>query len=157
MIPAMAKIDPEQERQRLAEFYAQQTDGELESVARQPNELTEIARETLRRELGKRGLYVGSQENVAAPESGEEEFRDLVTIRTFWNPLEAELAKGVLDAADIDSFVFDQYMVGQNFFYASALGGLRLRVDAANVEEANRVLEEQTSSGPPLEGDDSGL
>ena len=153
----MAKIDLEQERRRLADFYAQQTDGELESVASQSIELTEIARESLRAELGRRGLYVGSLENVTVPDGGEEEFRDLVTIRTYWNPLEAELAKGVLDAANIESFVFDQNMVGQNFFYASALGGLRLRVDAANVEEANRILEEQTSSGPPLEEDDSGL
>lgn len=148
----MAKIDPEQERRRLAEFYAQQTDGELESVSRQSNELTELARETLRAELGKRGLYAGQLENVPPPNETEGEFRDLVTIRNFWNPVEAELAKGVLDAANIESFVFDANMVGQNYFYASALGGLRLRVDASNVEEANRVLEEQTS-GAPLEED----
>lgn len=152
----MAKIDPEQERRRLAEFYAKQTDGELESVSRQPGALTEIARETLRAELGKRGLYVGPLENVTAPSETEGEFRDLVTIRTFWNPVEAELAKGVLDAANIESFVFDANMIGQNYFYASALGGLRLRVDAANVEEANRVLDEQTS-GAPLEEEGSDL
>ena len=152
----MATIDPEQERRRLAEFYAQQTDGELESVAHQSNELTEIARETLRSELGKRGLYVGPLENVTAPNGGEEEFRDLVTIRNFWNPVEAELAKGVLDAANIESFIFDANMIGQNYFYASALGGLRLQVDAANAEEANRVLDEQTS-GAPLENEDSDL
>ena len=150
----MAKIDPEQERQRLAECYAQQTDGELESVARQSGELTEIAREALCAELGKRGLYVGSLDNVPVPDDGEQEFRNLVTIRTFWNPLEADLAKGVLEAANIESFLFDENMIRQNFFYASALGGVRLRVDAANVEEANRILEEQTN-GPPLE--DSGL
>jgi hypothetical protein len=150
----MAKIDPEQERRRLAEFYAQQTDGELESVARQSGELTEIAREALRAELRMRGLYVGSLENVTVPDDGEQEFRNLVTIRTFWNPLEADLAKGVLEAANIESFLFDENIIRQNFFYASALGGVRLRVDAANVEEANRILEEQTN-GPPLE--DSGL
>ena len=152
----MAKIDREQERRRLAEFYAQQTDGELESVARQSGELTEIAREALRAELRMRGLYVGSLENVTVPDDGEQEFRNLVTIRTFWNPLEADLAKGVLEAANIESFLFDENIIRQNFFYASALGGVRLRVDAANVEEANRILEEQTN-GPPLEKEDSGL
>jgi hypothetical protein len=151
----MARIDPEQERRRLAEFYAQQTDGELESVARQSGELTEIAREALRAELGKRGSYVGSLQNVTVPDDGEQEFRNLVTIRTFWNPLEADLAKGVLEAANIESFLFDENVMRQNFFYASALGGVRLRVDAANVEEANRILEEQTN-GTPLE-EDSGL
>jgi len=52
----MARIDPEQERQRLIAFYADQLDGELEKVASQAYELTDVARETLRTELAKRGL-----------------------------------------------------------------------------------------------------
>lgn len=52
----MAKIDPERERRRLAEFYSQQMDGELEKVASQGYELTEIAREALKAELARRGL-----------------------------------------------------------------------------------------------------
>jgi len=51
----MAMIDPEQERHRLAEFYAGQMDGELEQVAGQAYDLTELAREALRAELAKRG------------------------------------------------------------------------------------------------------
>lgn len=52
----MAKIDPELERQRLAEFYAQQLDGELEKVASQAYELTDVAREALKAELARRKL-----------------------------------------------------------------------------------------------------
>jgi hypothetical protein len=52
----MAKIDPEQERRRLAEFYTQQLDGELEKVASQAYELTDLAREVLRAELNRRGI-----------------------------------------------------------------------------------------------------
>lgn len=52
----MAKIDPEQERRRLAEFYSQQLDGELEKVASQAYELTEVAREVLKAEFARRGL-----------------------------------------------------------------------------------------------------
>ena len=36
----MTTIDPEQERQRLTELYATQTDDELENVAAQAHELT---------------------------------------------------------------------------------------------------------------------
>jgi hypothetical protein len=54
----MASFDPEQERQRLAEFYSRQLDGELEKIARQAYELTAPAREALRAELAKRGLRV---------------------------------------------------------------------------------------------------
>ena len=52
----MAKLDPEQERRRLAEFYAGQLDGELEKLAAQAYELTELAREVLRAQMSRRGL-----------------------------------------------------------------------------------------------------
>jgi hypothetical protein len=52
----MSQIDPEQERRRLVEFYSHQLDGELEQVASQADELTEVARGALRSELLKRGL-----------------------------------------------------------------------------------------------------
>jgi len=52
----MPKIDPEQERRRLSDLYAGQLDGELERIAAQAHELTEVANEALRVELAKRGL-----------------------------------------------------------------------------------------------------
>ncbi|MGB8064280.1 MAG: DUF2007 domain-containing protein [Candidatus Sulfotelmatobacter sp.] len=142
----MTKIDTEQERRRLAEVYAAQADGELEQVASQMADLTDIARETLRTELANRGLYVGE---LQAPEdSPSTEFRNLVVIRSYWNLLEAELAKGLLEAAGIEAFLFDDNMVRMDWFNANALGGVKLRVDAANVEDAGRILEEQAGSGP---------
>ena len=72
----------------MAAVYAAQSDGELEQVAAQVSDLTEIAREALRVELSKRGLYVGQLENPEPPEQEDAEFRDLVTVRTFWNPLD---------------------------------------------------------------------
>jgi len=88
-------------------------------------------------------------------DSTAEEFRDLVPIRTYWNLLEAELAKGLLAAAGIDAFLFDDNMVRLDWFNANALGGVKLRVDADMVEEANRVLEENVSAGALPEEDDS--
>ena len=149
----MAKIDPEQERRRLTEVYAAQSDGELEQVAGQMSELTEEAREALRVELTKRGLYAG--ELQASEDSNSAEFRDLVPIRTFWNLLEAELAKGFLASAGIEAFLFDDNMVRLDWFNANALGGVKLRVDADKVEEANRILEENASAAPPPEEEDS--
>jgi len=151
----MTTIDPEQEKRRLAEFYSGQTDGELEQVAGQGYELTDPAREVLRAELGKRGLYIGQlEESAAVPEQDEAEFRNLVTIRSFWYLAEAELAKGLLDAAGIQSFLFDENIVGLGW-YANAVGGVKLRVDAANVEAANQVLEEATAEAAASEESDS--
>ncbi len=140
----MATIDAEQERQRLTEVYAAQSDEELEQVAAEASELTEIARETLRAELTKRGLYVGQLEQVE--ESTEAEFRDLVEIRRFWNLLEGELAKGMLEAAGIEAFLFDGNMLRMDWFNANAIGGVKLRVDAKNVEEAKRILDENDTA-----------
>ena len=137
----MTMIDPEQEKLRLEELYASHTDEQLENVAAQEHELTEVAREALRAELAKRGLYVGQLDETSLGQD-RAEFRDLVTIRTFWNLMEADLAKGLLDAAGIETFLFDDNMVRLDWFNANALGGVKLRVDAANVEAANQVLEE---------------
>ena len=150
----MAMMDPQQEKLRLEELYASDTDEQLENVAAQAHELTEVAREALRAELSKRGLYVGQLEGTA-PDQDNAEFRDLVTIRAFWNLLEAELAKGLLDSAGIESFLFDDNMVRLDWFNANALGGVKLRVDARNVDAANQVLEEAAAeaAATPEESD----
>jgi hypothetical protein len=118
----MARIDPEQERQRLTEFYAGQMDGELEKVAAQAYELTELAREVLRAEFSKRGLnsiFVeqaplsvkqqlgpkpGDPPHGEPPahdlplQQGEFELRTMITLRQFRDLPEALLAKGCLDS-----------------------------------------------------------
>jgi sporulation protein YlmC with PRC-barrel domain len=154
MIFAMATIDPEQERQRLAELYSSKTDMELEQVAEEADGLTDIAREALRTELTKRGLYIGQLDDRALDEESAE-FRSLVVIRTFWNLLEAELAKGLLDSAGVEAFLFDDNMVRLDWFNANALGGVKLRVDASNVEAANRILNESISDAAAAEEADS--
>ena len=154
MIFAMATIDPEQERQRLAELYSSKTNMELEQVAEEADGLTDIAREALRAELTKRGLYIGQLDD-RAPDEESAEFRNLVVIRTFWNLLEAELAKGLLDSAGVEAFLFDDNMVRLDWFNANALGGVKLRVDASNVEAANRILNESISDAAAAEEADS--
>jgi hypothetical protein len=155
MIPAMTMIDPAQERQRLADLYASQTDEELENVASQVHELTDVARETLRAELARRELYVGQLDEDGPAEHNDTEFRDLVTIRSFWNLAEAELAKGLLDASGIECFLFDENIVGLGW-YANAVHGVKLRVDASNVEAANQALEEAAAEAAASEESESG-
>jgi hypothetical protein len=146
----MGTMDPQQERKRLTDVYAGLSDAKLEEVAAQAHELTDVARETLRAELSKRGLYVGQLDEPR--ESSAAEFRDLVTVRSFWNLVEAELAKGLLDAAGIESFLFDANVVNLDWFNANAMGGVKLRVDADNVEAAKHILEENVSNAPEPEG-----
>jgi len=135
----MTQIDPEQERTRLAKAYAGQTDEELENVAAQGPDLTEVAREALRAELSKRGLYIGQLEEAAPTGADTAEFRDLVTVRTFWTLAEAELAKGLLETTGIESFLFDENM--GRLYWVNVTRGVKLRVDTENAEEANRILD----------------
>jgi hypothetical protein len=118
----MAKIDPEQERKRLENFYAGQLDGELEKVAGEAYELSDVAKSALKAELHKRGLSIElaeyapvpvkkapvagdpPEENVVEIISQNEQTTtliatetaavDLVTIRIFRDLPQALLAKG---------------------------------------------------------------
>jgi hypothetical protein len=56
VFPAMAMIDPEQERARLTEVYSHQTDEQLEEIASHGDELTHVALQSLQAKLSRRGL-----------------------------------------------------------------------------------------------------
>ncbi len=161
----MARIDPEQERQRLVAFYSGQMDGELEKVASQAYELTGLARETLRAEIARRGLGVELIENAPvtakkeltvmpgdppppkppaeppAPD-GELEWRDLVTIRKFRDLPEALLARGSLESAGIVAVLTDDNMVRMDWFWSNLMGGIKLSVGAEDAEVANSILDQ---------------
>jgi hypothetical protein len=66
----------------------------------------------------------------------------LTVVRTYWNLLEAEMAKGALDAAGIQSFLFDDNMIRMDWFNANAIGGVKVRVDPENVDAAAKILDE---------------
>jgi hypothetical protein len=161
----MAKFDPEQERQRLIAFYSGQMDGELEKVATEAYELTDLAREALRAEIGRRGLGTKLIENAPViarkelpvmpgdpppptqpieppPSDGEFELRNLVTIRQFRDLPEALLAKGSLESAGIDAVLTDENVVRLDWFWSNLMGGIKLNVDPENVEVANNILDQ---------------
>src|SRR6266481_6186099 len=63
----MTKLDPEQERERLAARYAAMGDLELRKVGADPASLTEWARAAFSKELNKRGLEWKPEPQVAKP------------------------------------------------------------------------------------------
>jgi hypothetical protein len=159
----MAMIDPEQEGRRLAEFYSGQMDGELEKVAEQAYELTELAREALKAELCRRGLQTKLIETAPvvfkkqvpvmpgdppppappAPPSapdGELELRKMVAIRQFRDLPEALLAKGSLESAGIDAVLTDDNVVRMDWLWSNLMGGVKLLVGVEDAAEADEVL-----------------
>lgn len=171
----MAQIDPERERRRLSGFYSQQMDGELEKVAAQAYELTDLARETLQAELLRRGLtvrFVEAAPVIAKKEmpvmpgdplplsppvgpaqtDGEIEQRELVTIRKFRDLPEALLAKGSLESAGIEAFLTDDNIVRMDWFWSNLMGGIKLQVDPEEAEAANNILDQPIPEGFAVAG-----
>ena len=76
------------------------------------------------------------------------EQQKLVTIETFRDLGEALLAKGRLEAAEIDSCLADENLVRMDWFLANAVGGIKLKVPEEQAEEAFRVLFTEKYKGP---------
>jgi hypothetical protein len=153
----MAKIDPEQERRRLAEFYSYQMDGELEKVASQASDLTDLAREALGAEMKRRGISATSAEQHDAASAlpaippvqplpvellpqDELESEGMVTIRKFRDLPEALFAKGSLESAGIECALLDDNMVRLDWFISNLLGGVKLQVRPEDAADAEGIL-----------------
>ena len=139
-----------EERQRLAEIYAGMTDAELQNLGLRPASLTEVAWEALDDELDRRNLELLEEE---APEDREElELRELVTIRQFRDLPEALLAKGSLESAGIECFLADENLVRLDWFISNFIGGIKLNVRVADVENARKILDEPILEGLYVQG-----
>jgi len=69
----------------------------------------------------------------------------LVTVRSYRDPIDAEIAKTRLEDAGIRAFVFDQYVVGIQWLYSRAIGGVKVEVEESDLDHAARVLGEDRS------------
>ena len=139
----MADHDPEEERQRLSKLYAGMSDGELEAVAEDSAELTDVARQALTDELARRHPEEPAVRNTGvSPERDSVELADVVSIRQFRDLPEALLAKGALDSAEIESFLVDDNMIRMDWFYSNLVGGIKLCVKQEDAEAALDLLEQ---------------
>jgi hypothetical protein len=173
----MAKVDPEAERRRLAEFYSHQLDGELEAVAKQAYELTDLAKESLRAELSRRGVRAEWVEVAPVPPTppspaplpgdppetelpaeevssadGEFELRRMQTVRQFLHLPDALLAKGSLESAGIEAVLVDDNIIRMDWFWSNLMGGIKLKVTPEEVESANQILGEPIPEGFEVAG-----
>ncbi len=64
----------------------------------------------------------------------------LVVVARFANAIEAHLARTKLESEGIQAFVGDEHMISIDPFYDMALGGVKLRVRAADEEKAAKIL-----------------
>ena len=55
----------------------------------------------------------------------------------------AGLAQSILESAGIPCFLDNQYTIGVNWLYLNAVGGVKLKVNQSNTEEAIELLKNQ--------------
>ncbi len=77
--------------------------------------------------------------------------QSLVTIGTYWDVVEARLAKIHLEAAGIRSVLQNEHSVSMNWLeFANVSKGVQLQVDSGNVDAAIEVLEQKSPAGDEI-------
>ena len=83
---------------------------------------------------------------------------DIVTLTRFGELPAAQLLCGRLESEGIECFIPDEIMAGQTWHLNRAIGGIRVQVRRADLDQANQVLEQAGSGGdapPPSDGSTS--
>ena len=89
-------------------------------------------------QLAARGLVVDFVEyQPLASETGSD---DLVTVATFRNYVQAQFAQARLLTSGMQAFLFDDNTIRMDWFWATALGFVKLRVPTRDVVEALEIL-----------------
>ena len=78
----------------------------------------------------------------------------LVTLDRFFDPIEARIVAGRLEASGIPVQVLDIQHASANSLIVIALGGIRLQVPSSRLEEAKRVLAEDVALDADADVDD---
>jgi hypothetical protein len=84
-----------------------------------------------------------------------------VTIKTFDSPLEANLAKNLLEEAGLRTLLVGEEAVGMTWMLSNAVGGIRLQVVADDVARAQEILRRSSRAAfandlEPEKTDDTG-
>jgi hypothetical protein len=137
------QTDPERERARLADLYANMPLEQLREIASDPMSLTEIARTAIDAELQRRGIPEPEESSSGQSRKGTESESDpprLVVLCRYRDLHETMMAKRTLDSAGIQSFMADENTVRMDWLLSNAIGGIRLFVREEDASEAADLL-----------------
>lgn len=63
-----------------------------------------------------------------------------ITLTSYYNLMEAEITRGLLEANGISCFLADDNAIAANPFYNQALGGIKIKVFERDVEKCREIL-----------------
>jgi DNA-directed RNA polymerase subunit RPC12/RpoP len=66
----------------------------------------------------------------------------IVTLRSYYDAMEAEIVRGRLEANDISCFIADDNTLAANPFYNQAMGGIKIKVFEHDLEKCREILAE---------------
>ncbi len=132
-------------------------DGELERITGDESDLTDLASGILKEEMPRRGLSPQSGHQLTAtPVSMAEDLagqsENLCVVRRFASFSEALIAKTCLDGSGIECSLADENVLGANPFLSNVLGGVRLFVNEADLEQATKLLDEPIPAEFEIQG-----
>jgi hypothetical protein len=142
----MEPTEQEEELQQLTELYSSMAEAELQELAEDSVELTDLARTALKDEIKRRGLKIVLEE--PSTPTGPIVEPELTTIRTFRDLSEALSAKGLLESAGIESYLTDEY----SSKLAYAISGMSLQVKQSDAEAAIELLDQPAPAVSEDEG-----
>jgi hypothetical protein len=86
----------------------------------------------------------------------------LVMLRSYRDPIDAELAKSRLESAGIPALILDKHLASIQWLYSNAIGGAKIEVDESDLDASLELLQEEHSAdlaeipesqSPPVDGD----
>jgi hypothetical protein len=119
----------------FARTYAAMSESELLHLAGAYDSLIEAAQDVLRAEFARRHL-----EPPVIEETDLAGSRTLVTVRRYRDLSEAIVARSVLEASGIASFLQNENLIRLDWPVSNAIGGIRLQVDASDEAAAIELL-----------------
>jgi hypothetical protein len=134
-------------RESLAEKFKLYNDDELLRLYRS-RDLTALASAVAQAELASRGINVVRPAATAAPSAAAEPVDapepvsegDLVAVAQLFDPTEAEMLRGRLEAEGVPAMVADTQTAQVNPLYRLAIGGVRVMVPEAHLDRAREVV-----------------
>jgi hypothetical protein len=126
-------IDPVE----LAKYFRDISDDELLHRCND-GKLTEVAQTIADAELAARGMKLPTPVTPQVENFPYE--GDFETVTQLFNPTDAYVLAGCLEAAGIPTVVADTNLVQVHSLLAIAVGGVRIRVPATRIDEAKNVI-----------------
>src|ERR1700749_2924567 len=64
----------------------------------------------------------------------------IVTFRTYYDPILAQIERAKLEDNDIPCFIADENIAGMNMLFNNAFGGIKLKVFERDIEQCEAIL-----------------